>query len=250
MNPESSNSKISVSFDYRWLIGLLIVIIGVMLILWKPWNAQIDANSRTVEVTGQTKLTAVPDEFVFYPTYQFKNADRDAALADLSKKSDEIVAKLKGLGVADNKIKTNSDGYDYPIYQSDEKTTPTYTLRLTVTVGERGLAQKVQNYLVSTSPTGAVSPQANFSDTKREELESQARDEATKKARAKAEQSAKTLGFSLGAVKTVQDGTGFGGAFPAMGRGAELDVAQDSKLQLQPGENDLTYSVTVTYFLK
>jgi len=251
MNPDSSNTKINLSFDYRWIVGFLIVVIGVMLILWKPWNAQISADSRTVKVSGEAKLTAVPDEFVFNPTYQFKNADRDVALNELSKKSDEIVKKLKDLGVADNKIKTNSDGYDYPIYQSDEESTPTYTLRLTVTVGNKDLAQKVQDYLVSTSPTGAVSPQANFSDSKRGELESQARDQATKQARAKAEQSAKNLGFKLGAVKSVEDGVGFDKVFPMMGRGsAEMDTAQDTQLQIQPGENDLSYSVTVTYFLK
>jgi uncharacterized protein YggE len=248
---EPNNSKISLSFDYRWIVGLLIVIIGVMLILWKPWNADTGANARTVEVTGEAKVSATPDEFVFYPAYEFKNSDRDAALKDLSKKSDEIVKKLKELGVPDSKIKTNSDGYDYPMYQSDEKSTPTYNLRLTVTVSDKDLAQKVQDYLVSTTPTGSVSPQASFSDSKRKELENQARDKATKDARAKAEQSAKNLGFKLGNVKTVKDGAGFGGVFPAMGRDmTTMSSPEMNKLQLQPGENDLNYSVSVTYFVK
>jgi len=253
-NAPAPNNKNAINFslDYRFIIGLLIVIIGVMLVLWKPWEPQIDAKTRTVEVTGQAKVTATPDEFVFTPAYEFKNEIRETALADVSKKSDEVVKKLKSLGVVDNKIKTNSDGYDYPIYMGDDKSTPTYTLRLTVTINDKDMAQKAQDYLVSTTPTGAVSPQATFSDSKRKELESKARDDATKEARTKAEQSAKNLGFKVGAVKSVNDGAGFGGIIPAIGRGGmELDVASDSsKLQLQPGENDLHYTVTVVYFVK
>ena len=246
-----TNTAVNFSLDYRFIIGTLIVIIGIMLILWKPWEPQIDAKTRTVEVTGQAKVTATPDEFVFSPAYEFKNDNKDVALADLSKKSDEVVKKLKELGVADNKIKTNSDGYDYPIYQGEDKSTPTYTLRLTVTVNDKDKAQKVQDYLVSTTPTGAVSPQATFSDAKRKELESKARDDATREARTKADQSAKNLGFRLGAVKSVNDGIGFGGAIPAIGRDTmELNVADTSKLSLQPGENDLNYTVTVVYFVK
>jgi uncharacterized protein YggE len=97
-----------------------------------------------------------------------------------------------------------------------------------------------------------VSPQANFSDAKRKDLERQARDAATKDARAKADQSAKNLGFKVGLVKTVTDGTGFGGIiYPltASGVAKATDLSQPS-LAIQPGENDLSYTVTVTYYLK
>ncbi len=54
--------------------------------------------------------------------------------------------------------------------------------------------------MVTTAPTGQVSPRPNFSDAKRKELESKARDEATKDARAKADQSARNLGFKVGKI--------------------------------------------------
>jgi uncharacterized protein YggE len=120
---------------------------------------------------------------------------------------------------------------------------------LTITVNDKALTQKVQDYLVTTSPTGSVSPQTTFSEAKRKELESKARDEATKDARSKAEQSAKNLGFKIGKVKSVEDGSGFGGIVLREG----LTMASDSKatsLSVQPGENDLHYTVTVTYYLR
>jgi uncharacterized protein YggE len=236
--------------DYRVIIGLLLVVIAAMLLMWRPWEPQLDAKSRTISVTGQAKVTAVPDEYVFSPAYEFKNADRSAALSELTKKSNETVKKLKELGVADNKIKTNSDGYDYPIYDKGNTSTPTYTLRLAVTVDNKDLAQKVQDYLVTTAPTGAVSPQLAFSDAKRKELESKARDEATKEARSKAGQSAENLGFTLGAVKSVNDGTNFGGIYPVQGGVSSDGSTSSGKLDLQPGENDLTYQVSVVYYVK
>jgi len=201
-------------------------------------------------VTGEAKVTAAPDEYVFTPSYEFQNADKNAALGELTKKSEEIVKKLKDLGVADNKIKTNSDGYDFPIFKKEEASTATYSLRITVTVNDKDLAQKVQDYLVGTTPTGTVTPQLAFSDAKRKELESKARDEATKEARSKAEQSAKNLGFSLGEVKSVKDGSSFDGVQPLMREGVTNDSSQPSKLTLQPGENDLSYNVSVSYYVK
>lgn len=258
--PQTKKS-LTLTYDYRWVIGALVAIIIVMFALWRPWEFQPDANNRTVNVTGEAKLTAVPDEFVFYPSYEFRGSDKDAAIKALSAKSDTIVKKLKELGVPENKIKTNSSGYDLPIYDDSvmemapssgrpAPTTPTYTLSLTVTVDNKDLAQKVQDYLVTTSPTGSISPQANFSEKKRKELESRARDEATKEARAKAEQSAKNLGFRIVGVKSVDDGAGFGDVYPALREGMAADIAQSSKLRVQPGENELTYQVRVVYYLK
>lgn len=259
--PQTKKS-FSLTLDYRVVIGVLLAIIVVMLLLWRPWEFRAAADARTVTASGQAKLTATPDEYVFSPNYEFKGEDRDAILKDLSTKSDEIVKKLKELGVADNKIKTNTDGYDVPIYgyegtESDSlaprapEAIPTYTLRMTITLNDKALAQKVQDYLVTTTPTGAVSPQVTFSENKRKELESKARDTATKEARAKAEQSAKNLGFSVGPVKSVNDGAGFGDVYPAIGAfGARETMDSSTKLALQPGENELVYSVTVVYYIR
>lgn len=239
------DNVLTLKLNYKWIVIALLVVIAAMVAMWQPWTRISD---RTIEVSGQSTVSAVPDEYAFSPYYEFKNSDKQAALSDLTKKSDEIVAKLKELGVANEKIKTNSNGYDYPIYNNNTST-PTYNLSLTITVDNSDLAQKVQDYLVTTSPLGSVTPQATFSDNKRNELESKARDEATKDARAKAEQSAKNLGFSIGAVKVVNDGGGFGSIIYPMGSAAENLSADSAKLSLQPGENDLRYTVSVVYFI-
>jgi uncharacterized protein YggE len=96
-----------------------------------------------------------------------------------------------------------------------------------------------------------VTPSPTFSESKRKELESHARGKATEDARRKADQSAENLGFKVGAVKSVEEGSGFGGVIPFRGATTmEGDKAVASDLSLQPGENELNYSVTVVYFIR
>lgn len=248
---EPPKQKPRFNLDLKIVVVILLLVIVAMLILWKPWVGS-SAGDRTIEVTGTATVKAEPDEYVFNPSYEFSSTDKDKALKDLTAKSDVVVAELKKLGVADSKIKTNAADYGRGYFPVVEDGQSTYSLSLTVTVTNKELAQKVQDYLVTTSPSGQVTPLPNFSTTKQKELEAQARTEAEKDARAKAEQSAKNIGFKLGKVKSISDATGFGDVVPlrqtdSSGQDALVAPAQ---LTLQPGENELSYSVTAVYYIK
>lgn len=245
-SPVPQNTTINFRLDLRLVVAILLITIAGMLALWRPWEGKPD---RTVDVTGQATLKVEPDEFVFYPTYSFKNSDKTAALSELTKKSDEIVKKLKELGVPDSKLKTNANSYREPLYFGPDEKENTHVLQLTITATNKALAQKVQDYLVTTNPEGAITPAASFSENKRKELENKAREAATKDARSQADQTAKNLGFSIGKIKAVTDGVGFN-AYPASSRSYGEDAKpQANDLTLQPGENELHYSVSVTYYI-
>lgn len=246
MATETPTNRLNLSLDLRAVVLLLLAIIAGMLLLWQPWAAATD---QVIEVTGEAKIKATPDEFVFYPSYSFQGEDKPAMLAAITKKSDELVAKLKELGVPENKIKVDSSGYDTLSRGAPEKDSTTYSLSLIVTVTDKALAQKVQDYLVTTAPTGSITPQSSFSEAKRRELEDQARGEATKDAKRKADQIADDLGFRVVRVKSV--------ALLPDQRVFPLQVAEDTaavaptkSLGILPGENELTYTVTVTYFIR
>lgn len=252
--PINNKNKLNLSLDYKVIAVLLLVVILAMMAMWRPWSARAGSDERTISVTGEAKVMAEPDEYVFYPNYEFRGPDKTAALSEMTKKNGELVSKLKSLGVEESKIKTNSNGYDGRPYHVDGNSMEvTYNLSLNVRVEQRELAQKVQDYLLTTNPTGSVSPQATFSDSKKKQLEQDARDKATREARAKADQSAKNLGFKVGSVKSVEDGTGFG-IYPMPEKGVSKAMpaldSSSSQLSVQPGENELTYSVTVVYFLR
>lgn len=256
VTPQPATKTRMMKFLPWTLVGLFAVIIIVMVVLFKPWEAKIAANSRTVEVTGSATIKAEPDEFGFSPYYQFKGTDKTALIEQLTKKSDEIVAAIKKLGVEDKNIKSDASGYTNTYFYDDSDGTTNYSLTLTVTISSKDLAQKVQDYLVTTNPEGSVTPYSTFSKSKEKELQSKARDEATKDAREKADQSAKNLGFEVAQVKSVVDGDGFGGSpLPyAVSSGVQtLDIKASeasARLAVQPGENELSYSVKVVYYIK
>jgi len=271
--PPKHRVHLDFSFDLRIIVALLVFVIVAMFAIWKPWVQAPQVSDRTVSVTGSATISAEPDQYVFSPSYSFADTDRTKALDAANKKANEIVSKLKALGVADKSIKTDVNGLGYayggvatctrgPYYDQGSASTcqdpnpspsTTYSLLVTVTVDKRDVAQKVEDYLVTTSPSGTVTPQITFSDQKRQTLDNQARDKATKDARAKASQMAKNLGFKLGAVKSVDDKTGLNpGPFYSTESGANQKLTTDvaTQVSVQPGENDYAYSLTVVYYVK
>lgn len=254
-NTRPSSSKLNLSVDLRLLCFVLLAIIIAMFLIWRPWQSTPTASSRTIEVNGQATVKSEPDEYVFYPTYTFTNASRQESVDAASAKSSEVIQKLKEIGLTDKQIKSNTNGYDnrYPGMPAPTQNEATYSLTITATATSREQAQKVQDYLSTTAPTGSVSPQASFSSAKRKQLENTARDQATRDARTKADQSAKNLGFTVHTVKSVNDGAGFNGGIPFIR--TEQDAAASTRaaapsLNVQPGENNLDYSVTVVYYIK
>jgi hypothetical protein len=114
--PIQNKNRLNFSLDSRKVIIALLVIIAGMVFIWKPWNKPPQNTDRTVQVNGEATIKADPDQFVFSPSYDFKNANKQTAIDALSKKSDEIVGQLKKLGVEDGQIKTNADGYERGVY--------------------------------------------------------------------------------------------------------------------------------------
>lgn len=235
---------------------ILLAAVVVTLVLWEPWNPQIKASDRTITVTGNATITAVPDEYVFSPSYDFSDTNQQVALKNFTTESDQIVAQLEKLGVASSAIQTDSSsdtgGVYMPVVTNNDGNTD-YTLNLTVTIDNATLAQKVQNYLLTTNPTGQISPSEDFSTATQNSLDDQARNQAEQDARSKADQSAKNLGFRIAAVKSVQDGTLFNPIYPLTpGVNSTIDsgpAAAAPSLNLQPGKNTLNYSVTVVYYI-
>ncbi|HEX5744415.1 MAG TPA: SIMPL domain-containing protein, partial [Candidatus Saccharimonadales bacterium] len=130
----------------------------------------------------------------------------------------------------------------------------TYTLNLSITVDDAKVAQKVQDYLLTTDPRGTLSPRVSFSKAKKEQLQDQVRTKAEKNARFKADQSAKNLGFKVDEVKSVKDGN-LGSVSPYYGyginQGSVLSARESAPhLDLQPGQNDLSYSVKVVFYIR
>jgi hypothetical protein len=249
-------NTVNLKLDLRYVVIFLLVVIAGMLAFWRPWSSSTSAD-RTISETGDATIKATPDEYVFYPSFESTVSDQTAAKAEVTKTTNEVVDKLKELGVKEEDLTLTVygyDDYDYTMmyYPSGEPDKFTASASIEIVVSDKDLAQKVQDYLDTTSAKGQLTPQAQFSESKQAELESQARQEAIDDAKAKAEQSAGLLGAKVGDVLTVSEGSGFD-IYPLMRSGTDAtaeDIAVSSTLPILPGQNEFSYTVSVTFALR
>ena len=249
----ASKNKLNISISWT-IVSLLLVLTNITtVILWKPWNST-SAVTRKVSVSGEAKIKAVPDEYVLSPYFEFANADRIKATEELTKQGATITAKLKELGVKDEQIKSSTTGYDRYSYAPTDTLANTLQLQYTITVSDKDMAQKVQDYLLTLKPKGQISPAAQFSETKRKELETQARDKAIADAKTRATKTAEQLGAKIGKVITISDGSSYGGGPIAIsGMASTMEAKLDttvSSLPVQVGQDEFNYTVSVEYELK
>lgn len=250
-----AGQSVNIKLDLRIVCIVLVIIIIGMLGFWRPWqNKSSGSSNRTTTQTGQATIKATPDQYQFNPYYELPGTDQVAA------KAKTINDKLKEIGVADKDIKNNASSYDVygPDYYTKTKEKIT-NLNLTITVKNKDLAQKVQDYLLTTSPMGSITPYASFSSEKQKSLEDEARLKALADAKSKADQIAATLQVKVGKVASVKDGNNFGDNFPCNGGMCPVSMMADKSataggeakqsLPIQAGENEFTYSITVTYDL-
>lgn len=249
-------NAVSLKIDFRVVSGLLLIVIVIMLGFWQPWAK---ANERTITITGEATIKAEPDEFIFYPTYQKTAATSAEALSAVSAFGNSVVDKLKELGVQEKSIVVNSSANEkYDIMMSRPEPAPTgdngYTAyySLSVTVNDKALAQKILDYIVTTSPLNGVSPQSAFATETRKNLESQARTAALKDARTKAEQTASGLEAKVGSVVSVSEPQ-WGGPVPVTLESRSSGVDASTTLtapKLLTGQQDVTYAVQVVFRLR
>lgn len=249
----TKSQGISIKLSWLALAGILFATNMVTIFLWKPW-VSTSTTTRKVSVSGEAKIKAVPDEYILSPYFEFANADRIKATEELTIQGATITAKLKELGVKDEQIKSNTSGYDRYSYAPTDTLANTLQLQYSITVGDKDIAQKVQDYLLTLKPKGQISPAAQFSETKRKELEEQARDKAIADAKSRATKTADQLGAKIGKVLTISDAPGYGGSpISISGMASTMEAKLDttvSSLPVQVGQDEFNYSVSVEYELK
>lgn len=226
---------------------LLVGILASVLLQWQPWDPALSANTRKITVTGMASTEATPDQYQFSPIWTRDTTTEITAL------NDQVITKLKELGVKDTQIKNNASRYGSPevYYSAPADGKQKTTLSITITVKDKDLAQKIQDYLVSTNPSGSITPYPSFSSSKQKELQVKLRAEATKDAKQKAEQTADGLGAKVGKVIEISEGAS-GGFYPmpiAVSDTSAVSSAKDS-ISVQPGSDEYSYSVTAIFTLQ
>ncbi|MDP3004254.1 MAG: SIMPL domain-containing protein [Candidatus Azambacteria bacterium] len=204
---------------------------------------------QTVSFTGEGKVKAAPDTAKVEIGLVTEGKDSISVQNENSSKMNAVIKFLKEQKISGEDIKTSayslSPKYEY---NKGKSTLVGYILNQALTVTVRDLS-KIGEVL-----DGAVSNGANqvnsislFVD-KPEELKNKAREDAVKQAKEKASAASEIAGFRLGRVIGFNENT-FGEPpmyYETMGKGGGTAPAP----QIEPGTQEITINVTLTYLIK
>ena len=214
--------------------------------------AGVTAN--TVTVNGTATVTSPPDEAVVELTVENDATTATAAMDATSTQSNQLLTKLKGLGLDDKSIQTSSVTL-YPVrtYEPNtgKETLTGYRAQNTVrvTLKDAPTVAKVLAAGVEAGVTTVTGPDWRLRD------DSQAVNEALKQAVAHARSKAETLagagGVAVGDVINMTEGSVQVPVpiFSATASGA-ADSSKVSEPAVTSGTLDVTATVTITYALK
>ncbi|AZG48412.1 SIMPL domain-containing protein [Gordonia insulae] len=208
-------------------------------------------NPRTVTVVGSGKVTGTPDTLRADIGVEASGADVSSALNESSAQVAKVTDAVVAAGVERKDVQTQqvnlSPQYSNPAPGSSSQISgyqATNTIRVTI----RDIA-KASDVLAAAATAGGDNTRisnVSFAIDDDSELMKQAREAAFDDARSRAEQYASLAGDSLGKVQTITEQTS-GQDQPAPLQRDSMAAA--APVPVEPGEQTLTFSVTVTYAL-
>lgn len=243
MSDVKKEKKLSISISMLWKIStivLFVALIGVLLYT-QPWD-KVSENPRTITISGEATIKRAPDSFVFNPSFE---ADTQEAI---NAKAREVVDAVKALGLGDAGIQTQVSNYEE--YGNTGPTGKmTYTVYLTLSVEDKDLAQKIQDYLATSGASGQISPTVGFTNNTKRELRDEATAKAVEDAKKRAEQTAQNLGVKLGKVLKIEEPEEQYDIYPIASYDASL-AREGEGLPINAGESEFPYSVEVEFEIR
>jgi len=220
---------------------------------------------RSFTVSGEGKITAIPDVAQFTFSIITEGGKDIAKLQkENTEKGNKIIGFIKSQGVEDKDIKTQNYNLE-PRYQyfncyqpmdGKSKSCPPpeivgYTIRQTVSIKVRDFF-KIGDILAGAIENGANSvSQLSFEIDDIDKIKNQAREEAIKKAKEKAESIAKAGDFRLGKLLSIEE-EGFAPT-PYYLKNMELSPMDAGGLPsptIEPGSQEVTVNIVLKYEIK
>jgi uncharacterized protein YggE len=266
MDPRPINELTSDNKVRLAILGVLVLLglfLAVQIVSGINDFGRSENGTNSITVSGTGKASIAPDIAQISFTVQ-ENASTVAAAQDsATKRTDQALAALKALGIDDKDVKTT--GYQvYPQYTTRPCPAGAYCANNGSEISGYQVSQTVEVKVRKTDQAGDVlqklgtlgvqnisGPNFMVDDDGRVQLE--AREEAIKDAKERADTLAKQLGVRLGKVVSFSES---GGAVPyfAYGKGGAMDMAVTNQAAPAPtlptGENETTVTVTITYEIR
>jgi uncharacterized protein len=197
-----------------------------------------------ITVTGNGEARATPDRATLTFGVQSEGATAEQALATNNAAVRDVIAALKQAGVAAKDLKTEQFDVS-PRYDVDKVPQPRgYSANATVSVSNQPLerARSLGDVGVKAGADTVSGPSLSVGD--RDAEYRSALEDAFADARAKAEALAEAAGVSLGEVTAIVEGSQ-----PQPYYALAERAAADAKTPIEPGSEQVTAVVTVTFAL-
>lgn len=215
------------------------------------------AAKRTITVMADSSSVTVPDKAQIILAVQTEGANAKETQQKNTEAVDQVIAKIRELGVPDKSIKTS--GYDlWPRYDYSGNTEKLvgYQVSTSLTVTDRSVEEV--GALISECVAAGVNQVNNisYSCSNYDEIYNEALTKAVEKAKEKGEVLAKAADGSLGEILSVSEGyqntayrynTSYMDAKQMSGYGVAEEAAMD--VAVMPGEAEITAQVTVVFEL-
>lgn len=205
----------------------------------------------TVSVVGSGRVTMVPDRVSFTIGVETIAPSVDDAVSQNNQKVARILAALKKGGAADKEIRTSNFSI-YPQQHYEEGKPPQITgyqttNSITVTKMNPADAGKLLQAAIAAGANNASGLSFLVSEDSKPRLSGLQR--AFEDARSRAQALASASGRTLGRAVTISEGSvPFSPPRPMMAM--EAKVAQSADVPVQPGSEELQFSVSVIFELK
>lgn len=215
-----------------------------------PISSTITQKTDLFSVTGEGKVTVIPDTGIVDVGIVSQKPIVKSAQTEVNTVINKISDNLKNLGIKDKDIKT----INYTVNPQYDYTSPTNKIvgysvntNLQITVRELDKINEVIDIATNNGANSVSGVQLIVEDSKRKELENDARNLAIKEAKTKAENLSKMSGMTLGKIVNIQEGSNASYPQPMMVRAGGGMMEAKSDTQIQPGSTDIVSNITLFY---
>lgn len=207
----------------------------------------------TFDVTGESEITAIPDEATVQMGVQVNKATVSQAQDEINQIINNVTKSVKDLGVKEQDIKT-TDYNIYPDYDysAENRRIIGYNASTNIKVTIKDF-EKLNQVIDAGTLAGANNVSGiNFqlSEDKQAEIKKQAREEAINEAKENAKEISKLAGMQLGKIVNIYEQPNYYQPMPMMERAAmssDQGLGGGEPTNIQPGSTNYSYSVTVSY---
>lgn len=207
------------------------------------------SKSNLFSVTGTGKATAVPDTALISFGITKTSPNVLDAQSQVNNIINKITTDLKNLGIEDKNIKTtNYSVYPNYDYYSGRQNANGYTVSQNIEVRIKPIDKANKALDIVTTDGGNIVGGISFvlDDATQKQLQNKARADAIKEAKEKAQNLSGLSGLRLGRIVDVQEGASFQPR-PIMATEKAVGAPSQDSTNLNPGENIVTSTITLSY---